>query len=74
MGKPERLGERVVRALKRASFVALRQRGSHVSLQRRIGERVFKTVVPLHSELAKGTLADILKRCGVTVEELITMR
>jgi len=50
------------KALKRAGFVHLRQKGSHVSLEKRIGDKVWKTVVPMHSEVAKGTLADILKK------------
>ena len=50
---PSVSGERVVRALKRAGFVELRQKGSHVSLEKRTGERVWKTVVPMHSEVAK---------------------
>jgi len=70
---PSVSGERVIRALKRAGFVDLRQKGSHLSLERRIGEQVFRTVVPLHSELAKGTLSDILKQCGLKLEEFLSL-
>lgn len=66
-------GERVVRALKRAGFVELRQRGSHVSLERRAGESTLRTVVPLHSTLAKGTLSDVLKQAGLSVEEFLEL-
>jgi predicted RNA binding protein YcfA (HicA-like mRNA interferase family) len=68
---PSVSGERVIKALKRAGFVELRQKGSHVSLEKRTGERLWKTVVPLHSEVAKGTLADILKQCGLTLAEFL---
>jgi predicted RNA binding protein YcfA (HicA-like mRNA interferase family) len=70
---PSLSGERVVRALKRAGFVELRQKGSHVSLERRLGEETFKTVVPMHSELSKGTLSDILKQCGLKLEEFLEL-
>lgn len=70
---PSVSGERVIRALKRAGFVELRQKGSHVSLERRIGEQVFRTVVLVHSELAKGTLSDILKQCGLKLEEFLSL-
>jgi predicted RNA binding protein YcfA (HicA-like mRNA interferase family) len=70
---PSVSGERLIRALKRAGFVELRQKGSHVSLERRVGEQVFRTVVPIHSELAKGTLSDILKQCGLKIDELIEL-
>lgn len=70
---PSVSGERVVRALKRAEFVELRHKGSHVSLEKRAGDQTFKTVVPMHSELSKGTLSDILKQCGLKLEEFLTL-
>jgi predicted RNA binding protein YcfA (HicA-like mRNA interferase family) len=70
---PSVSGERLVRALKRAGFIQLRQKGSHVSLEKRIGEKTLRTVVPLHSTLAKGTLSDILKQAALTVDELLEL-
>ncbi len=70
---PSVSGERVIRALKRAGFTELRQKGSHVSLEKRVGEQVFKTVVPMHSELSKGTLSDILKQCGLKISEFLNL-
>ena len=67
---PSISGERLVRALKRAGFVELRQKGSHVSLEKRVADKVFRTVVPLHDTLAKGTLSDILKQAGLTPDDL----
>ncbi len=69
---PSVSGDRVIRALKRAG-VQLRQKGSHVSLEKRVGEQVFKTVVPMHPELAKGTLSDILKQCGLKLNEFLEL-
>jgi predicted RNA binding protein YcfA (HicA-like mRNA interferase family) len=70
---PSISGERLVRALKRAGFVELRQRGSHVSLEKRVEARIYRTVVPVHSTLAKGTLSDILKQAGLTIEQLLEL-
>jgi predicted RNA binding protein YcfA (HicA-like mRNA interferase family) len=70
---PSTSGERLVRALQRAGFVVLRQKGSHVSLEKRRGEKVLRTVVPQHSTLAKGTLSDILKQTELTIEELLEL-
>jgi predicted RNA binding protein YcfA (HicA-like mRNA interferase family) len=70
---PSVSGERLVRALKRAGFVVLRQKGSHVALEKRVGEKNFRTVVPQHSTLAKGTLSDILKQAGLTIDELLEL-
>jgi len=70
---PSVSGERPVRALKRAGFIQLRQKGSHVSLEKRTGEKTLRTVVPLHATLAKGTLSDILKQAALTVDELLEL-
>ncbi|MGH9780149.1 MAG: type II toxin-antitoxin system HicA family toxin [Candidatus Acidiferrales bacterium] len=63
-------GERLVRALKRGGFIELRQKGSHVAMERRTPEKVFRTIVPMHRTLAKGTLSDILKQAGLTGDQL----
>lgn len=62
-------GREAIRRLQRAGFLATRQRGSHVRLERRGPEGTIKVIVPLHSELKRGTLARILKDSGVSVEE-----
>ncbi len=58
-------GRAAIRALERLGFVRLRQKGSHVVLRR--GAR--GCVVPLHSELAAGTLRGVLRQAGVTLDE-----
>ena len=70
---PSVSGARLVRALKRAGFVELRQKGSHVSLERRTEEGVYRTVVPQHDSLHKGTLSKILKQAGLTIEQLLSL-
>jgi predicted RNA binding protein YcfA (HicA-like mRNA interferase family) len=60
-------GEELIKTLQKTGFHKIRQKGSHVSLQK--GE--FKTVVPLHPELARGTLLGILKQCGLGRDELL---
>lgn len=53
---PHVSGAAAIRALERLGFTQVRQRGSHVVLKRIGTERVAGCVVPLHSELASGTL------------------
>lgn len=62
-------GKDMIRALEKGEFQTVRQKGSHVSLQKGI----YKTVVPLHDELAKGTLLGVLKQCGLSKEDLIDL-
>ena len=66
-------GRRLVAALKRAGFVEVRQKGSHVSMECVRGGRKYRTVVPLHDQLAKGTLRDILNQAGLSKEELVEL-
>jgi predicted RNA binding protein YcfA (HicA-like mRNA interferase family) len=68
---PRVSGAETIRALERLGFRQIRQRGSHVVLKR-IGPDVVRgCVVPLHAELAIGTLRGILKQAGVTTEEFV---
>jgi predicted RNA binding protein YcfA (HicA-like mRNA interferase family) len=60
---------KVVNALQRAGFVVVRQRGSHIRLQKRTKERVFKLTVPAHTSIKKATLNRILKDAGLSIEE-----
>jgi predicted RNA binding protein YcfA (HicA-like mRNA interferase family) len=63
-------GQEVVDALQRASFLSVGQKGSHVKLRDRDGRIV---IVPLHRELARGTLSSILRQAGLSAEELIRL-
>ena len=62
-------GIEVIKRLKRAGFIATRQRGSHVRLEKYTSEKTIKLTVPLHAELKKGTLSRIIKDAGLTLEE-----
>ncbi|CAG0987929.1 MAG: type II toxin-antitoxin system HicA family toxin [Candidatus Methanoperedens sp.] len=66
-------GKELIMALKKAGFVEVRQRGSHISLQKVTSEITHKTVVPLHRELAKGTIIDILHQTGLSRDDLLEL-
>jgi len=63
-------GQDVVDALGGANFFVVGQKGSHVKL-RDSNDRT--AIVPLHNELARGTLSSILRQAGLSVEELIRL-
>jgi predicted RNA binding protein YcfA (HicA-like mRNA interferase family) len=64
-------GEEAVRALEKLGFIRIRQKGSHVVLRRETSEGVIGCVVPLHKELAIGTLRGILRQAQVSPDEFI---
>jgi predicted RNA binding protein YcfA (HicA-like mRNA interferase family) len=63
-------GRECVRALERAGFVVVRQRGSHIVLYR---DKTM-VVVPDHRTLDRGTLRAIIRAAGLTVEEFMRYR
>jgi predicted RNA binding protein YcfA (HicA-like mRNA interferase family) len=72
MPKPYRLsGKEAIRRLEKLGFRQVRQRGSHVILKKQTSEGDIGCVVPLHDELAVGTLLGILKQARITLEEFI---
>jgi predicted RNA binding protein YcfA (HicA-like mRNA interferase family) len=52
-------------------FEQVRQRGSHVVLKKQTPEGDVGCVVPLHRELAVGTLRGILRQAGVMPAEFM---
>ena len=61
-------GAKIVAALQRAGFEQVSQRGSHVKLRHANG-RV--AIVPLHREVAVGTLRSILRQAGLSSDEFV---
>ena len=69
---PRISGEETITVLQRLGFTISRQRGSHVILKKRISnEEEIGCVVPLHHELAIGTLRSILRQARVSPEEFM---
>jgi len=62
-------GSEAVKALRRLGFEVDRQRGSHVVLKKVTDSGASGCVIPMHREVALGTLRSALKMAGVTPEE-----
>jgi predicted RNA binding protein YcfA (HicA-like mRNA interferase family) len=56
--------------MQRTGWTVVRQKGSHVRLQRHIGDEVLKVTVPAHKPIKRSTLSHILKQARMTAEEL----
>ena len=55
-------GRKVIKILCRDfGFYFVSQKGSHVKLRKRINHKEITTIIPLHKELAPGTLKGVLK-------------
>jgi predicted RNA binding protein YcfA (HicA-like mRNA interferase family) len=65
-------GKEVVKALTKTGYEVDHQKGSHVTL-RRIEYPHRRVTVPMHKEIAKGTLKAILTEAGLSVDEFIEL-
>ncbi len=64
-------GADAVKALQRLGFFVDRQRGSHVILKKVTPSGARGCVIPMHREVAIGTLRSALKMAGISPEEFI---
>lgn len=59
----------VIRALRRDGWVIVRQRGSHIRLQKHTAAETLKVTVPAHRPIKRSTLSHLLKHARLSVEE-----
>ena len=64
-------GSDVLKLLQKEGFIVVRQRGSHVSLHKKIDNKTMLVVVPMKREIKKGTLLSIISQAGMTRDEFI---
>lgn len=63
-------GSEAIAALGKTGFARVSQRGSHVKLRNEAGRTA---IVPLHRELAPGTLRSVLRQAGLSVDEFVKL-
>ena len=63
---------KIIAALQRLGFVVVRQKGSHIRLQKNlvVGDTL-KITVPAHKPVLRSTLSHILKQAKITLEEFL---
>jgi len=67
-------GKELIKILHKIGFQHIRTRGSHAILTKYDKEKGKITLpIPLHSELAKGTLKSIMNQAGINLDELLTL-
>lgn len=67
-------GKKVIKALKKAGFEKIGQRGSHIKLRGTIRGEKRTIIVPDYKIIRKGTLRNgIIKPSGLTVKEFIKL-
>ena len=70
MKLPQISGIELVKRLRKYGFVVVRQKGSHIRLEKNTETGTIKITVPDHDVLKKGTWHHILKAAGLKLEEI----
>ena len=63
----------IVRGLRRDGWVVVRQRGSHIRLQKNVGEKTLKITVPAHRPVKRSTLKEILKQAELDLDRFVEL-
>ncbi len=66
-------GRDVIKVLCKIGYEQVRTTGSHAILNKVTPEGKITIPVPLHHELAKGTLKSIMRQAGLTLEDLLRL-
>jgi len=65
--------DRIIRALQRDGWVVVRQRGSHIRLQKHTPSQTLKLTVPAHRPIKRSTLSHILKQARISVDDFLNL-
>ena len=65
--------KKVVKALQRDGWVVVRQKGSHLRLQKHMHDEILKLTVPAHRPIKKSTLSHILKQARLSVDKFLEL-
>ncbi len=63
-------GKEVIKALEKAGFKSVKQRGSHVKLRKFASGRKLTVIIPLKQVIRTGTMKSILRQANLDIEEL----
>jgi len=60
--------DKVIRALQRDGWVTVRQKGSHIRMQKHAHDEVLKLTIPAHRPIKRSTLSHILKQARMDID------
>ena len=65
--------DRIIRALQRNGWVVVRQKGSHLRLQKHTAVETLKLTIPAHRPVKRSTLSHILKQARLAVDDFLKL-
>ncbi|VVB81936.1 HicA toxin of bacterial toxin-antitoxin [uncultured archaeon] len=73
MKLPRLSGKEAIKILSKIGYMPARQKGSHVILTKQTESGKRAVVVPLHNEIDRGTLLEIIRQSGLKKEEFLKL-
>jgi predicted RNA binding protein YcfA (HicA-like mRNA interferase family) len=65
--------KKIISALGRDGWMNVRQRGSHIRLEKKLDDETLKITVPAHRPVKRSTLAHILKQARIDLDDFIKL-
>lgn len=63
----------IINALQRDGWIVVRQRGSHIRIQKRSDDKLLKVTIPAHKPVKRSTLSHILKQTRISIEDFLKL-
>ncbi|NET02527.1 MAG: type II toxin-antitoxin system HicA family toxin [Sphaerospermopsis sp. SIO1G2] len=64
---------KILAALERDGWIVIRQRGSHIRLEKQLPDEVIKLTVPAHKPVKRSTLSHILKQARIDLDKFLDL-
>ncbi len=65
--------KKIIAALRKDGWIIVRQRGSHIRLEKKLSDETLKITVPAHKPVKRSTLAKILKQAKIDVDAFLKL-
>ncbi len=65
--------QKIINALQRDNWVVVRQKGSHIRLEKKLPDETLKITVPAHKPVKRSTLAKILKQARIDLDYFLDL-
>lgn len=65
--------QKIINALQRNNWIVVRQKGSHIRLEKKLSDETLKITVPAHKPVKRTTLAKILKQARIDLDYFLDL-
>lgn len=64
---------KVIKALQKDGWIIVRQKGSHIRIQKRYKEETLRITVPAHIPIKRSTLSHIMKQARIELKDFLKL-